>query len=64
MLATTVRNSETPDPVLIGLVDQVVPLVISRRRDEALAVLAKMRGNREGPVATVVDDLTAVLSAG
>ena len=63
VLAATVRNCETPDPELIGLVDQVVPLVISRRRDEALAVLAKLRANGEGPLAAIVDDLTAVLSA-
>ena len=63
VLAATVRNCETPDPELIGLVDQAVPLVISRRRDEALAVLATLRANGEGPLAAIVDDLTAVLSA-
>ncbi len=63
VLAATVRNCETPDPELISLVDQAVPLVTSRRRDQALEVLATLRANGEGPLAAIVDDLTAVLSA-
>jgi predicted secreted hydrolase len=62
VLATTVANVEPADPDLKAMVDQVVPLVVSGRRGEALEVLTKVRPGRKDPLATILDDLISVLS--
>jgi predicted secreted hydrolase len=62
VLSTTVANVEPPDPELKNLVDQVVPLVVSGRRGEALELLTKVNPGQEETLATVLEDLITVLS--
>jgi predicted secreted hydrolase len=61
VLTTTVRNSETPDPAFVGLVDQVVPLVAAGHRSEAVALLAKAEPHND-VLATILDDLITALT--
>jgi predicted secreted hydrolase len=62
VLATTVANLEQPAADLDSVVDQLVPLVAAGRRDEARELLTKVRPGQEEPLATLLDDLIAVLS--
>jgi predicted secreted hydrolase len=62
VLATTVANIEPPAPDLDSMVDQLVPLVASGRRREALELLAKMSAGQNGTLATILEDLCGVLS--
>jgi len=62
VLATTVADVEPTDPNLATMVDQLVPLVASGRRSEAVELLNKISSGRNGTLATVLEDLIAVLS--
>jgi hypothetical protein len=62
VLATTVANLEPPEPDLQTMVDQLVSQVASGRRGEAVELLTKARSGRTDPLATILDDLIAVLS--
>lgn len=62
VLATTVANAEPPAPGLRALVDGVVRLVAAGRRSEAVAVLAGVPYVENGVLATLLEDLIAVLS--
>jgi predicted secreted hydrolase len=62
VLATTVANVEPPDSKLQTMVDQVVPLVASGRRSAAVELLSKVSAGQTGTLATVLEDLIAVLS--
>ena len=62
VLATTVANVEPPDSKLQTMVDQVVPLVASGRRSAAVELLRKVPAGQTGTLATVLEDLIAVLS--
>ena len=62
VLATTVANLEPPAPDLQTTVDQLVPLVAAGRRSEAVELLTKVRPGQKDPLATLLDDLIAVLS--
>jgi hypothetical protein len=62
VLATTVANVEPPDSKLQTMVDQVVPLVAAGRRSAAVELLSKVPAGQTGTLATVLEDLIAVLS--
>jgi predicted secreted hydrolase len=62
VLATTVANVEPPDSKLQTMVDQVVPLVAAGRRSAAVELLSKVSAGQTGMLATVLEDLIAVLS--
>ena len=62
VLATTVANVEPSDSKLQTMVDQVVPLVASGRRSAAVELLSKVSAGQTGTLATVLEDLVAVLS--
>jgi hypothetical protein len=64
VLATTVANVEPPAPDLRTLVDQLVPLVASGRRGEAVELLNGVPPVQNDALATIIDDLVAVLSDG
>ncbi len=64
VLATTVANLEPPDPDLRTAVDQLVPLVAAGRYDAARELLTKVRPGQHGTLATLLDDLIAVLADG
>jgi hypothetical protein len=61
VLATTVANEATD---LQELVDRVLPLVAAGRRRDAVEALTAVRDTQTGALATLLDDLVAVLSAG
>jgi hypothetical protein len=63
VLVTTVANGE-PDADLQAAVAGVVPMVASGRRGEAVELLAKVQPGQNDLLATLLDDLVAVLSAG
>ena len=62
VLATTVANVEPPDSKLQSMVDQVVPLVAAGRRSAAVELLSKVSAGQTDMLATVLEDLIAVLS--
>ncbi len=62
VLATTVANVEPTDRNLATMVDQVVPLVASGRHSEAVGLLTKMLSSQNVTLATILEDLIAVLS--
>jgi hypothetical protein len=62
VLTTTVTNAEPSDPGLQTTVDQLVPLVAAGRRREAVELLIAVRPAQTGVLATLLDDLVAVLS--
>jgi hypothetical protein len=61
VLATTVANVEPPARDLQTMVDQVVPLVASGRRNEAVELLTRVPNVQNDTLATILDDLIAVL---
>ena len=61
VLATTVANVEPPTG-LQTVVDQLVPLVAAGRRGEAVELLTKVLPDQNDTLATLLDDLIAVLS--
>lgn len=63
VLTTTVTNAELSDPALQTTVDQLAPLVAAGRRRDAVELLAAVRPTQTGVLATLLDDLVAVLSA-
>jgi hypothetical protein len=63
VLATTVANIEPPAPHLQTMVDRVVSLVASGRRSEAVEVLIRVPDVQYDTLATILDDLVAVLSS-
>ena len=63
VLATTVANLAPPEPDLQAMVDQVVPLVAAGRRKEAVELLSGAAPVENDTLATLLDDLIAVLSA-
>jgi predicted secreted hydrolase len=62
VLAATVANVEPPDSKLQTMVDQVAPLVAAGRRSAAVELLSKASAGQTGTLATVLEDLIAVLS--
>ena len=62
VLATTVANAEPPAHGLQTAVDRLVPLVAAGRRSEAVELLAGVASGQNDTVATILDDLIAVLS--
>jgi predicted secreted hydrolase len=62
VLATTVAGLDAPAEDLQSAVDQVVPLVAAGRRRDAAELLTKVRSGQTEPLATLLDDLIAVLS--
>jgi hypothetical protein len=62
VLATTVANAEPPAPDVQKMVDQLVPLVAAGRRSEAVELLTGARPGQKDTLATILDDLIAVLS--
>jgi predicted secreted hydrolase len=62
VLATTLTNTANAAPDLQVTVDQVRPLVASGRRSEAAQILTNLRSGQKDLVATILDDLIAVLS--
>jgi hypothetical protein len=58
VLATTVANVA---PDLQVTVDHVRPLVVSGHRSEAAEILTNVRSSQNDPLATILDDLIAVL---
>ena len=62
VLATTVANAEPPAPDVQTMVDQLVPLVAAGRRSEAVELLTGVRPGQKDTLATILDDLIAVLS--
>jgi predicted secreted hydrolase len=64
VLTTTVTNAEPSDPGLQTTVNQLVPLVAAGRRRDAVEALTAVRDTQTGALATLLDDLVAVLSAG
>ncbi|OBH50697.1 secreted hydrolase [Mycobacterium sp. E2479] len=63
VLSTTVANLAPPQPELQAMVDQVVPLVAAGRRKDAIELLFSSVPVENGMLATLLDDLIAVLSA-
>jgi hypothetical protein len=63
VLATTVANAEPPAPDLQTIVDRVVPLVAAGRRGEAVELLTGASPVENGALATILEDLIAVLSS-
>ncbi len=64
VLATTIANLEPPAANLQTMVDQVVPLVAAGRRGDAVALLASVAPVENDTLATILEDLIAVLTAG
>jgi len=62
VLATTVANMEPVAPDLQSTVDQVAPLVAAGRRGAAVELLTAVRPAQNDTLATLLDDLIAVLS--
>jgi hypothetical protein len=62
VLATTAANAEPPAPDVQKMVDQLVPLVAAGRRSEAVELLTGVRPGQKDTLATILDDLIAVLS--
>jgi hypothetical protein len=62
VLATTVANVEPPDADLQTMVEQIVPLVASGRRGEAVELLTRVTSVQNDTLTTILDDLVAVLS--
>ncbi|HYB82770.1 MAG TPA: lipocalin-like domain-containing protein [Mycobacterium sp.] len=62
VLATTIANLEPPAPGLQTMVDQLMPLVAAGRRSEAVELLTGVVPIQTDPLATIFDDLIAVLS--
>lgn len=63
VLTTTVANIEPSDPDLQTAVERLASLVAAGRRGEAVELLAAVRPSQNGALATLLDDLVAVLSA-
>ncbi|OBJ10634.1 secreted hydrolase [Mycobacterium sp. 1465703.0] len=63
VLRTTVANLTPSAPDLQSMVEQVVPLVAAGRRDAAVELLASSARVENDMLATLLDDLIAVLSA-
>jgi hypothetical protein len=63
VLATTVANVEPPAPDLQTIVDRVVELVAAGRRGEAVELLTGASPVENGALATILEDLIAVLSS-
>jgi predicted secreted hydrolase len=64
VLATTVKNLDPAAPDLLGLVDQLAPLVAAGRPEshhEAIALLKRV-SHQNDTVATILDDLITALS--
>lgn len=64
VLATTVTNAEPVNADLRLLVDRVAPLVSAGRRGEAAELLSALLPVENGFLATIFEDLIAVLSEG
>jgi hypothetical protein len=62
VLATTVANGEQQDPDLQAKVEQVVSLVAAGRRGAAVEVLTAVAPAQNDALATLLEDLIAVLS--
>ena len=62
VLATTVANAEQVAPDLQSAVDQILPLVASGRRGAAVELLTAVLPVQNDTLATLLDDLIAVLS--
>jgi len=62
VLATTIANLEPPAPGLQTMVDQLMPLVAAGRRSEAVELLTGVVAIQTDFLATIFDDLIAVLS--
>lgn len=62
VLTTTVTNTEPSDPDLQTTVDRLAPLVAAGRRRDAVELLTAARPGQTGLLATLLDDLVAVLS--
>jgi len=62
VLATTVANAEQVAPDLQSAVDQVSPLVAAGRRGAAVELLTAVLPVQNDTLATLLDDLIAVLS--
>jgi len=62
VLATTVANVEPAAPDLAAMADEVVRLIGAGHRGEARALLIKMSASQNPTLATILDDLIAVLS--
>jgi len=62
VLATTIANLEPPAPGLQTMVDQLMPLVAAGRRSEAVELLTGVVPIQTDFLATIFDDLIAVLS--
>jgi hypothetical protein len=63
VLATTVANVEPAAPGLQTIVDRVVELVGAGRRGEAVELLTGASPVENGALATILEDLIAVLSS-
>ena len=63
VLRTTVANLTPSAPELQSMVEQVVPLVAAGRRDTAVELLASSARIENDMLATLLDDLIAMLSA-
>jgi hypothetical protein len=64
VLATTVANAEPPVPDVQTTVDQLVTLVAAGRRAEAVELLTRVPSVENEALATLLEDLIAVLSDG
>ncbi len=62
VLATTVAHLEPPASNLQALVDQLAPLVAAGRRNAAVELLAGVMPVENDTLATILEDLAAVLS--
>jgi predicted secreted hydrolase len=62
VLSTTVANGEQPDPDLQAKAEQVASLVAAGRRGAAVEVLTGVAPTQNGALATLLEDLIAVLS--
>jgi hypothetical protein len=62
VLTTTVANLEPPDRDLQTVADELVPLVAAGRRREAVELLTRVRSGQADFIASVLDELIAVLS--
>jgi len=63
VLATIVAHVEPPAPDLQATVDQLVPLVAAGRHSEAVELLTRLPPVQNETLATILDDLIAVLSS-
>ncbi|HTY30407.1 MAG TPA: secreted hydrolase, partial [Mycobacterium sp.] len=63
VLTTTVANVEPPAPDLRVKVETVAELVAAGRRGEAVELLAGVQPVENAALATLLEDLIAVLSA-